>query len=109
GPSSGSSARTARTGAPAPPGCDPCGPTRRGAPRSSGGYGGRVFGIVDSLLPPRGTVSTEPGQVQVWRRSWKRKPVILARLSATAKAVRTEPQPVSSALQKTSPVGAGPA
>jgi hypothetical protein len=31
--------------------------------RSCGGYGGRVFGIVDSFLPPKG--STEPGQVQI--------------------------------------------
>jgi hypothetical protein len=38
--------------------------TRRA--RSWGGYGGRVFGIVDSLLPPRGTVSTEAGQLHYW-------------------------------------------
>ena len=31
--------------------------------RNSGGYGGRLFGIVDSS-PHRGTVSTEAGQLQ---------------------------------------------
>ena len=34
--------------------------------RSCGGYGGRVFGIVDSF-PPRGAVSTKPGQVHFCR------------------------------------------
>src|SRR5258705_96704 len=34
--------------------------------RNSGGYGGRLFGIVDSS-PHRGTMSTEAGQLQ-WAR-----------------------------------------
>src|SRR4051794_8618691 len=43
--------------------------------RNSGGYGGRLFGIVVSFSPRRARVSTRPGQLQgVERRSFGDRP-----------------------------------